>query len=207
MKNFEGCIFMMQQEENKKESNEFIVEVSDCGGSYISSLLNIINKRHSDGVDYKAAKAIEYGDYLVFTKTNIYIKDGNKYNPSKCNKILDLIDDYYEIENLIKKLYKKSSDYLSHNDCKKCPYYKASKRQMKSVLFDGDFVDFDEKVSIFNNFVKIGYDQYDIKDKGGKSFVNIGDSIYEVISNDIFFKPKKESICSKLKKKCIKICS
>ncbi len=195
--NLEKCIFsMIQQKENIKE---FIVEVDDCLGEYLESLLNVIEKYNDKGVNLRKANTIEYGDFLVFTKNQVYIK---KNYVCTSNKIYSLVSDYYKIKDLIKKLYKNNSDCLPYKACKNCPYYKLGKRVLKDILFDGEFIDVDEKVSVFNNFVKIGYDTYDIYTHHGKDLVEIDGIIYEIKSNDIFVKPvrKEKSICNKLRR-------
>jgi len=204
--NIKGCIYFKQKSQQKEEqqeknsSKEFVVEVDDCEGDYLSALLDVINKYK--GVNFFAANTIRCGDFLVFTKNDIKIR---KNWCSFCGKSYSLIYDYYKIKDLVKKLYKKD-DNLPCDECKNCPYYKSARRNMKEVLFDGEFIDIDEKVSIFNNFVKIGFDTFDIFHKHGKNLVDIDDDTYEVIVNDIFIKPsKKESFCSKVKK-CLKLC-
>jgi hypothetical protein len=198
--NIERCIFSIVQQKNKdKESKEFVVEVDDCIGDYLESLLNIIEKHNSRGVNLRKASNIDFGDLLVFTKNEIYIKKNYVSN----SKVYSLVSDYYKIKEMIKNLYKDNLDNLPHKDCKNCPYYKSGKKFAKQILFDNEYIDIDEKVSIFNNFVKIGYDTFDIKN----DLVNINGTIYEVVTNDIFVKsPKKESLCSQIMKKCLKMC-
>jgi hypothetical protein len=200
--NIKGCIFSATFKQQREDNNhkEFIVEIDTHDEDYLESLLNVVNK-YKDVNIWKANK-VRYGDFLVFTNKNIYVKRNNIYGKS-----YSLVLDYYKIKSLVEELYKKDSNNLPHKDCKDCPYYKSAKRNLeKDILFDGDFIDIDEKLSIFNNFVKIGYDTYDIYNERGKKYVDIDDNEYEVIVNDIFFvPPKKESICSKVKK-CLKIC-
>jgi len=207
--NFNKCIFSIQQdkENNKKEEQprEFIVEIDDPGTDYLESLLNIIEKYNKRGIDIRKANSIEYGDFLVFTKNDIRLRKNNLF----CNKVLSLVGDYYKIENLIKKLYKDDRN-LPSEACNNCPYYKSAKKRnfTKEILIDGDFIDVDEKISVFNNFIKIGYDTYDIYDHKGKDIVDIDGTIYEVTTTDFVVKPpKKESFCSKIKKNlCLKLC-
>jgi hypothetical protein len=200
--NIEAFIFPIYQEKEKNNSmlQEFIVEVDDPIGYYLESLLNIIEKYNNRGVNLKTANKIEYNDCIKFTKNDIILLNRN-YN---CNKIYSLVNDYNKIVELIKNLYKKNS---TDNSYKNCPYYKNNKKSTtENIFFDGVFINKNEKVSIFNNFVKIGYNTFDIYTHHNRDFVEINNNIYEIISNDLFFeKSKKESFCSKVKKKYLKL--
>jgi hypothetical protein len=192
------CPIIQQKEEKKDSSKEFIVKVDDFIGDYLESLLNVIDKYNNKGVNFNVANRIETGDYIIFTKKGVYVKE-QVYE----NKILSLVCDYYKVVDKIKNLYS-NQDCLPHKECKDCPYYKSGKKNIiKDILYDGEYISNKEKVSIFNNFVKIGYDTYNIR-KNNK--VEIDNNIYEVSIVDIFIKPKKESICSKVCK-CLKKCA
>lgn len=201
--NINTCIFaaFQQKKEEEKKETSFAVQVDDSIGFCLSELLKTVNKYKK--VDFlKADSLVSKGDILVFTKDDVRVTSVSSYlMHSRLDiPVYSLVNDYFEIVSKVEKLYKKN---LPHKECEGCPYYKTS-REIRDIFFDGDFISSDEKVSVFNNFVKIGYDTYDIYKKNNTKVVNIDNIIYEVIKNNKNKCFKKDSNC--LKKLCHAIC-
>ena len=185
-------IELVFQEKSHKLPNEFVVEIDDCGSLYTKSLLNII-KKHVE-IKKSTAKNIEYGDHLVFVKDDVYVEENNSAVRRLNLPEYSLVQQYESVEKLVNNFFKnvfisKKKNHNTFDFCALCPFATfcpATSKVKDDFIYDGDYVSVDEKVSIFYNFVKVGYDQYDIYlTKSGKERVNIEDETFE-IKRDFF---------------------
>lgn len=178
---------------------KFAVYVDDKGRMYINALEKIIRKYVS--TNSNTVKSTKIGSVIIFGDNNVIL--GNKYDAAEAglrtmslskeyDQIVKYVENYFEnIYNPIPKVCQNCplaalcEERLSQiNFCTKNTNTTPQRRNINEIIFDGDFVSMDEKVSIFNNFVKIGYDQYDIIEFLDKKVVEIEGILFEIgISN------------------------
>jgi hypothetical protein len=169
-------------------AKEFAVRIDDRGDLYLKSLTAIMKKFIN--INNKVVKNIEFGDYILFTKADVLHED-NYYKVIKSGiKILSLTSEYSNVEkhvvNYFKNVYSPKKE-VTISLCDFCPFAdlcsKPEPKKAEDIIYDGDFVNVSEKVSIFYNFVKVGYDQYDIYDLFGSKYVNIEGDLLEIKSD------------------------
>ncbi len=168
-------------EKSPKLPTEFAIEIDDRGELYLQSLTNIL--RDIKRIDKVALRRLEYGDTIVFTKNEVYVET----NPRIASKLrittLSLVNDYNKIEKTIKNFFKNTfvgKTKEEPNCCKYCPLKSTCYNKHDDRIYDGQYISVEEKVSIMYNFVKVGYDQYDIVNLFGNQVVTIEDELFEV---------------------------
>jgi len=186
--------------QNKKElPKEFIVKMNDTvPGIFTNDILSKI-KKHVD-ID---TEILEQNDYLIFKNGDIKITD-NAWEVARATNnhlVYHLTSDYSKvvdlIENFFKNTKKQNTKCPNYCDCcttcviaHNCKQQSDKKIEGKKDIFgddkriyDGQFITTKEKVSIYYNFVKIGYDTYNIITLDGKEYVNIEGDLYTVNTN------------------------
>lgn len=167
---------------NDKLPETFAIEVDDKGSLYLKSLMNLFKKYIS--IDTETIKNTEFGDVIFFGNNNI--RRTNIVEAVFANvTILSLVKDYNKVEKYVINFFENVYVAPKKPVCKNCPlfglgYMFDHTRQDNSVIYDGTVISVDEKVSIMYNFVKIGYDQYDIINIFGRKLVDLEGTTYEV---------------------------
>lgn len=171
-----------EQKSSPKLPKEFTVEIDDRGELYLQSLTNFL-KTYSR-VDKSALRKLEYGDTIVFTPKEVYVETDIR-KASKLKLVsLSLVNDYNKVEKAVRNFFTnvfvgKSNDMPSC--CKNCPFSTTCYKKDNTIIYDGEYISVEEKVSIMYNFVKVGYDQYDIiTTYSGQQLVTIEDELFEV---------------------------
>jgi len=110
------------------------------------------------------------GEGFVGTDYDVY------FLTKKQGVIIRRIEEYYE-----------SAYNLA---CEDCPYnynrpsYRKDNSlkdlRVKNIIFDGQFINHGEKVSIGKDYVKIGYDFYPVSKRFGKKTIKINNNIYRI---------------------------
>jgi len=192
---------LISKDKKKEEPKEFVVKMNDSvPGIYTNSILNVIKK--NTNID---EEVLETNDYLVFKKNgDIDITDD--YTEIYNYKLFYLIQDYSKVESAIEAFFKNNKKEVKcpllnicpdHNNFHGCNICEHSRNQQSNKkvetkkdfcsnnkkIYDGQFVTAKEKVRIFYNFVKIGYDTYDITTIGNEEYVNIEGDLYTVNTN------------------------
>lgn len=167
---------------NKEEKGiKFAIKNTDLIGLYSEALLSRIaaNTKIKDNTKWN------YGSYLVFSADDIVVAKGYERVPYKI-KVYDVIEDYENIplESYFKYDFKKDEKSLNCKGCacEDCPF-KAKRKSYdeRRVVYNGTWINSEEKVTIFNNFVKIGYDTFTIRNIKGVKFIQLDDySLMEV---------------------------
>jgi len=173
----------------KKLPKAFIVKVDDPRGLYLRSMINVI-KEH---IDMKNLNKIEEGDFIIFAENDVRLEK----NPFlAANKILQLnleklylVSDYQQVEESINNYFTKVFKPKAKETvvCCGCPFamlcgkVEAPKAKKEERIYDGEWVNVEEKVSIWSTFVKVGLRQYPIRDNGwSNDTVRISGTIYEI---------------------------
>jgi len=167
---------------------EFAVKIDDRGKLYTKSLVELVEKHVS--LKKRAIKNLEVGDFIVFTKNDIYVEDNPFALVGSDLKVLSLVNDYDKVLSYVRNFFKvtnskkKSSVYDDIDLCDICPMHDlCSSISDNDIIRDGEFINVEEKVTIQYNSVKVGYDLYRIITKrNGKKYVNIEGSTFEVKS-------------------------
>jgi len=171
--------FKVAKEEIKKD---FVVLINDYGTFYTKALLDIIRKNYKNGVDENLANRLENGDYLFFIKDTVKVYDGKGGSSIPYTdglRVYCLSSEFSTIKGLIEKNNK--------TKCEFCPFSMFNKRKSNNRIYDGDVINVEEKVSIFSNFVKIGYDTYPIFGETpifpffDEEYVSIEGEMYKVV--------------------------
>lgn len=186
----------------KKFATEFIIDIDDRSNAYLSSLLTTING-YSE-LDRKITSGIKYGDSLLFNTSGVNLLTESEdslhylYQTKRIGIVAKYTDAIDHVKNFFKNVYvapkKVTTTYF-------CPFSCVAQEKPKEVtvldllngilniksepktpskIYDGDRISVKEKVSIFNNFVKVGYEVYSIHTIRGDEYVVIGDITYEV---------------------------
>ena len=165
---------------------EFAVKIDDRGKLYTKSLVELVEKHVS--LKKRAIKNLEVGDFIVFTKNDIYVEDNPFALVGSDLKVLSLVNDYDKVLSYVRNFFKvtnskkKSSVYDDIDICDICIMHDlCSSISDNDIIRDGEFINVEEKVTIQYNSVKVGYDLYRIITKrNGKKYVNIEGSTFEV---------------------------
>jgi len=180
MKNFvEAALLLVFQEPTKSVlDKEFVIKVNTRDDDAIDDLINLIKKYVS--TKNNVIRDICYGDYLVFTKNDVRLETNDDKVADLDINIYKVNGNYSKIEKLIKNFFnnvyhsKKSSD-----KCEYCPF--RTKRNNSNIIRDGQYVRMSERVNIGWNYVKVGYETYDIYNNRKGNFVNIEGEKFEVL--------------------------
>jgi hypothetical protein len=171
--------FLTETPKKEQLAKEFVVKVNDRGPLYIPALVKLINKYN------KVAAKIKYGDYLVFKTKEVYRETSSNDVIDLDLPIYKLSDDFKKIEKLINNFFENVYKPATTCDiCDYCPF--STKCRRDTIIRDGEWVSSrkEEKVTIFNNYVKVGYDQYDIHTNFyGEETVKIRGQKFEVLSD------------------------
>lgn len=170
---------------------EFIVKVNDRGPLYSKELIKLIEKYRQ--VNGSATKYVKFGNYVIFEKSGVSVEtDANEAADLRLPiyKLADRYDTVVKlVNNFFQNVYKPKTTgcpFAGTMVCAACPFsnYKTKKKE-PTIIRDGHFVNVEEKVSIMYNFVKIGYDQYDIIEDWltGTRLVEIEGNIFKVKSD------------------------
>jgi hypothetical protein len=165
---------------------EFAVKIDDRGKLYTKSLIELVEKHVS--LRKRAIKNLEIGDFVVFTKNDIYVEDNSFALVGSDLKVLSLVNDHDKVLSYVRNFFKstsskkKSSVYDDIDLCDICPMRDlCSSISDNDIIRDGEFINVEEKVTIQYNSVKVGYDLYRIITKrNGKKYVNIEGNTFEV---------------------------
>lgn len=162
---------------------EFAINVDDRGQLYLKSLIEMMKKNIS--VNNNTVKKVKYGDIIVFADNDVTREDNYREVVRRGIPILSLVTEYDKVEKAVKNFFKNVYKPVKINPCVGCPMFglcaELQKAESKSnIIYNGEYISVDEKVSIFYNFVKVGYDQYDIYEVFGSKFVDIEDEVFQV---------------------------
>jgi hypothetical protein len=165
---------------------EFAVKIDDRGKLYIKSLVELVEKHVS--LRKRAIKNLEVGDFVVFTKKDIYVEDNPFALVGSDLKVLSLVNDHDKVLSYVRNFFKSnnlkkktSSIYNEIDLCDVCPFSDICGSIDNNIIRDGEFINVEEKVTIQYNSVKVGYDLYRIySTRFGKKYVNIEGQKFEV---------------------------
>jgi len=163
-----------------KLPKEFAVKIDDCGTMYLESLINILKTKSQ--VNKSQLNRLEKGDTVVFTKKEVYVEDNPFSVASLRTTKLSLVKDYYKVEKAINNFFKNEfvGSKKQYNCCNGCPFEPICSNNNTDRIYDGQYITMEEKVSIMYNFVKVGYEQYDIVSFLGKQVITIEDELFEI---------------------------
>jgi hypothetical protein len=170
-----------------KMPEKFAVYVDDKGRMYINALAKVMEKYTS--INSNTVKNTKIGSVIIFGDNNVVL--GNKYDAAEAGlRTMSLSKEYEQIVKFVENYFENIYNPIP-KVCQDCPLAvlcglctkvtnTPQRRNINETIFDGDFVSMDEKVSIFNNFVKIGYDQYNITNLFGVEVVKIEGVLFAV---------------------------
>ena len=197
--------------EEIQKPNEFIITFDSLDYSG-NTILNEINDRVK--LDINHVNNLKLNDQVLFTKDNIRVLSNYEIFFYNNIKIYSALNDFYElyktiIPNFFKKIFKSKKKEVSINTALidiTCPLEDAiynsifstgtiyrtnttsindSKPGISGRYYDGDRLNVSEKITILNNYVKVGYDAYEIyNDIYGYKYVVIGGTKY-VVDSDV----------------------
>lgn len=183
-------IFTTEEKKSEKLDKEFVVKINDRG-FYLDELIKLVKKHTSVN---SVINKLQYGDYLVFTKNDVYRDtnddrvadlDLNQYKLThNWNKIEKLINNFFNNVYTSKQTYKCPFEETDCDDC----LFNINRRnnQKKDIIYrDGQYIDMKERINICYNHVKVGYDNYDIytRNFGYKEYVDIEGETFEIKSD------------------------
>jgi hypothetical protein len=176
-----------------KMPEKFAVYVDDKGRMYKDALVKVIGKYVN--TNSNTIKNTKIGSVIIFGNNDIVL--AYKYDAIEAGlRTMSLSEEFEQIVKYIENYFENIYNPIP-KACQNCPLAtlcgictkninvnNTKHSNVNKIIFDGDFISMDEKVSIFNNFVKVGYDQYDITDLFGKEVVEIEGVLFAVgISN------------------------
>ena len=181
------------KKEEPKFPKAFAIEIDDVLGLYKLSLLNRIKKATSK-FDKNIANKINYGDYLVFSEKGVELEKDFRNLLFKGTPVIKLVKDfekaYDTVENFFTNVYKPKT-----SPCDNCPLAAVCKAALGMIekqepikVYDGEFISVEEKVQIFTNYVKVGYDTYPLFMYKNKVVFKTEDAVFEVKRDGIFGK-------------------
>jgi len=181
---------------------EFIVSIDDISNGV--KLIDIIENNTSLNI---RKYDVSLGDYILFVKDDIRLLDiykdfnsifreGRKHLTLKNNytKVKEIVNNFFRYvftpkkKNVVTTIIN-SGGIPGLNNINPFTAFEFATSPIKStyipkisgLYYDGDRLNVDEKISIFNNFVKVGYDAYEIFETIlGEKVVKIGKSIYSI---------------------------
>lgn len=173
--------------EPKKLDKEFVVKINDRGTKYIDALVELIE-------DYKpvlgkVAKKIKFGTYISFEKNQVSVlTDSNELDELEDLNVYKLVENFSKVEKLVKNFFNNVYQEKKTTSCDSCPLkpicdaldileeiQALPKKRVNNIILDGEYITVEEKVSIFTNHVKIGYEQFKIRENRftGTKYVTI----------------------------------
>jgi ABC-type proline/glycine betaine transport system ATPase subunit len=184
----------------EKLPEEFAI-LLDGPFSSVDDIFNIIDDNAN--LDLKQVNRVTEDDIILFTKNDIRVLNDTenilfdvvhskvkKYKTSKDFIIIKKVLNNFFNNVFTKKKNNKKYDQpipticvgaLTYNDINE-----AFLSYDKTRYYDGQQLNVEEKISIFTNFVKVGYDAYEIYETClGTKLVKIGKTVYEV-DTDLF---------------------
>lgn len=162
----------------EKLPEEFAI-LLDGPFSSVDDIFNIIDDNAN--LDLKQVGRVTEDDIILFTKNDIKVLNDTE------NILFDVV------HSKVKK-YKTSKDLVIikkvlnnfFNDDINEAWKREVKKHDTTRYYDGQQLNVEEKISIFTNFVKVGYDAYEIYETYlGTKLVKIGKTVYEV-DTDLF---------------------
>lgn len=161
----------------------FAIEMNDYIGLYKKSILSLI-KKYSSKFDKEVEGKIQFCDTLIFDKKGVSLEKNYLRVVQAGIPTFKLIANYdvavASVANFFENVY-------NPNPCVTCPLQGLcgllgllNEEPKENRIYDGTRLDVSEKVQIFTNFVKIGYDQYDIHFIFGKKYTRIEGDLYEI---------------------------
>ena len=184
----------------EKLPEEFAI-LLDGPFSSVDDIFNIIDDNAN--LDLKQVGRVTEDDIILFTKNDIKVLNDTenilfdvvhskvkKYKTSKDLVIIKkVLNNFFNNVFTKNKNNKKWVGVLVYDD-NKFNINEAWKREVKNHdttrYYDGQQLNVEEKISIFSNFVKVGYDAYEIYETClGTRLVKIGKTVYEV-DTDLF---------------------
>lgn len=184
----------------EKLPEEFAI-LLDGPFSSVDDIFNIIDDNAN--LDLKQVGRVTEDDIILFTKNDIKVLNDTenilfdvvhskvkKYKTSKDLVIIKkVLNNFFNNVFTKNKNNKKWVGVLVYDD-NKFNINEAWKRGVKNHdttrYYDGQQLNVEEKISIFSNFVKVGYDAYEIYETClGTRLVKIGKTVYEV-DTDLF---------------------
>lgn len=184
MKNYKlsDVLLVFTEEKTQKLPTKFTVEIDDRGYAYLESLQRVL--KSSARTIKSAVNNLEYGDTIVFTPEEVYVETDIRKASKLRLTSLSLVNDYNKVEKAIKNFF--NNVFVGKTPkvpscCKNCPLFATCSNQHEDRIYDGQYITIEEKVSIMYNFVKVGYEQYDITSLfTGQQVVAIEDELFEV---------------------------
>ena len=184
-------VVALKKEEPKIKN--FIIFIDDMLGLYKNSLMFQL-KKHSKNFNDNAVKNVKYGSYLYIHDKKADIMYDVRDLVFQGIPMLSLVKDYEKISNLLEEVYIDKKDNLPLV-CKNCPLnticgiLKDLVEEEKPLkVYDGEFISVEEKVQIFTNYVKVGYDTYPLFMYKNKVVFKTEDAVFEVKRDGIFGK-------------------
>lgn len=164
----------ISKSKEEKTPETFVVVVDDPIGYYLSEVVNTITEK----IKMINLTAIEKGDYLVFSKNKIELSDNMLEVAIAVGNapVYSLVGDHGKVMKAVKA-------FVKANEPKKKEFCPCACEAPRSIYYDGEWLNCEEKVSIFTTFVKIGYRTYPIKNNYcfcGNDTVKIGHTIYNL---------------------------
>jgi hypothetical protein len=172
-----------------KMPEKFAVYVDDKGRMYKDALVKVIGKYVN--TNSNTIKNTKIGSVIIFGNNDIVL--AYKYDAIEAGlRTMSLSEEFEQIVKYIENYFENIYNPIL-KACQNCPLAtlcgictkntnvnNTKHSNVNKIIFDGDFISMDEKVSIFNNFVKVGYDQYDITNLFGKEVVEIEGILFAV---------------------------
>ena len=183
------CITVKQQ---SKLPKEFAIVLD--GNSNYNKLIKLV--KNNINLNNTLERA-EIGDYLLFTKNDIYLEDLKEYLSVESKyTVYSLTYEYSKIEKIIRKffnnVYSPKTKLTYRNNvhsksegiaiCGQCPLINTLLIEDldNTKLYNNTRLDEDLKVTIFPTYVKIGYDVYVIRNLFGKKYVQIEGQLFKI---------------------------
>jgi hypothetical protein len=160
---------------------EFAVKIDDAGSLYLRSLISILEDKIV--IDKSKLQRLETGDTIVFTKEEVYVEECACTVSSLRIPKLSLVNNYSKVVKSIENFFKNVFRSKSKSNCCKCTCVECTcaNTNRKDRIYDGQYISLEEKVSIMYNYVKVGYEQYDIIELcNGKKYVAIEGEEFEI---------------------------
>lgn len=200
--NYLTSVILLQQKKQKTEKKQKQLKIErgtenslniivDTTPREVIRFLSKVRKLFPGLTIQKAANSAQIGDILTIGSTKQ--KEDITLLSTKGKSLVVLPYDDYYLSNDVSKIlrhieyYYESRYELACQDCDykyDCPLYEEEERvedrKVCEVVFDGQFINNSEKVSIFKDIVKIGYNFYEIKKHMGEKVIFVGDNIYKI---------------------------
>ena len=178
----------------EKLAKEFVVKVNDRGSLYErgekhllykDELIKLINKYEKTNRD--VANKIKYGTYIIFKKNRVTTTNVANEAYDYELPVYSLVEDNKKVVKTVKNFFENVyEEDIKTTVCGCCPLYAlgiCDGSDNEEIIWDGQFINVEEKVTIFDSFVKVGYSTYKIKsDIFGDKYVTIEGERFQVKS-------------------------